>query len=67
MDSAGSSFLKNNIINFFLILGHNMGYSHYECMKLLAKRELNWKYIVLLQVSLILSRFLECNGVEIRG
>ncbi|KAI6170635.1 N-acetyllactosaminide beta-1,6-N-acetylglucosaminyl-transferase, isoform C [Aphelenchoides bicaudatus] len=29
--------------------GHNMGYSHHECMKLLAKEDLNWKYLVLLQ------------------
>ncbi|KAI6170637.1 N-acetyllactosaminide beta-1,6-N-acetylglucosaminyl-transferase, isoform C [Aphelenchoides bicaudatus] len=29
--------------------GKNMGYSLYECMNILAKKELNWKYLVFLQ------------------
>ncbi|KAI6204488.1 hypothetical protein M3Y94_00679900 [Aphelenchoides besseyi] len=29
--------------------GHNMGYSHRECMLVLAKPELKWNYLILLQ------------------
>lgn len=34
--------------------GHNMSYSQFECMKLLAKPEYKWKYLILLQVKFLL-------------
>ena len=34
--------------------GENMGFAHYECLKELVK--FDWKYVVLLQVSFVVSR-----------